>query len=218
MCIRDRYTTGNVSLVARPADNVRLSVGPSFLRDVDPRGFVANVTDPAAVRFSGVRSVFAKVEQRTFGMTTRIDATFSPTLTLEMFAQPFIAEGRFDRYNEYAAPRTTDARYYGQDGSSIIQTRDSSGHVTHHRIDPDGDGPARAFTLANPDFNLRSLRGTAVVRWEYRPGSTLFVVWTQQRSGGQALGGFDLDADRRALFSDRPVNVFQVKASYWVGR
>jgi len=211
------YATVNTSLVAKPAENVRVSVGPSFFRDVDPRGFVANITDTTATRFHGVRSVFAKVEQRTLGMTTRLDATFSPTLTLELFAQPFVAAGRYDRYNEYAAPRTTEALFYGQDVGTITEVRDASGRITHHRIDPDGAGAAREFTVANPDFNLRSLRGTAVMRWEYRPGSTLFMVWTQQRSGGQAVGDFDLNGDRRALLSDRPVNVFQLKASYWLG-
>ena len=71
--------------------------------------------------------------------------------------------------------------------------------------------------MGNPDFNFRSLRGTAVVRWEFRPGSTLFFVWTQERSGADAFGDFDFARDRSALFRDRPVNVFQIKASYWLG-
>jgi hypothetical protein len=92
------------------------------------------------------------------------------------------------------------------------------GHVDAYTIDPDGAGPAAAFTVGNPDFNIRSLRGTAVMRWEYRPGSTLFFVWTQERSGADAYGDFDFNRDRAALFRDRPINVFQVKATYWIGR
>ena len=68
------------------------------------------------------------------------------------------------------------------------------------------------------DFNFRSLRGTAVMRWEYRPGSTLFFVWTQERDGFDTFGNFDFNRDRSALFRDRPTNVFQVKATYWLGR
>jgi hypothetical protein len=70
----------------------------------------------------------------------------------------------------------------------------------------------------NPDFNVRSLRGTAVMRWEYRPGSTLYFVWTQVREGFDNFGTFDFSRDRSALFRDRPTNVFQVKATYWLGR
>ena len=57
-----------------------------------------------------------------------------------------------------------------------------------------------------------------MLRWEFRPGSTLFAVWTQERSGSAAFGDFDLGRDRAALFRDRPVNVFQLKATYWLGR
>ena len=64
---------------------------------------------------------------------------------------------------------------------------------------------------------VRSLRGTAVLRWEYHPGSTLFFVWTQERDGSAEFGDFQFGRDRSALFRDRPVNVFQVKASYWLG-
>ena len=95
--------------------------------------------------------------------------------------------------------------------------RDVNGSIISYHVDPDGTGPAAAFDVANPDFNFSSLRGTAVLRWEYRPGSTVFFVWTQQRSGSEAFGDFDFNRDKSALLSDRPVNVFQIKASYWLG-
>jgi Domain of unknown function (DUF5916) len=211
------YATSNVSLVVKPADNVRFSLGPAYLRDVDPRAFVTNVSDATATQFAGVRSVFAQLEQHNLSMTTRLDATFTPRLTLELFAQPFMASGRYSNLNEYSAPRTTDVVLYGRDVGTLDETRDATGRLTQYRVDPDGTGAASPFTVANPDFNVRSLRGTAVMRWEYRPGSTVFFVWTQQRSGRDGFGDFDFDRDRRALLSDRPVNVFQLKASYWVG-
>jgi hypothetical protein len=84
-------------------------------------------------------------------------------------------------------------------------------------VDPDGAGPAQPFTFGNPDFSFRSLRGNAVVRWEYRPGSTMFFVWTQQRSGVDPYGDFSFGRERRNLFGDRPENVFLIKVNYWVG-
>jgi hypothetical protein len=151
-------------------------------------------------------------------MNARVNATFTPNLTLELFAQPLIASGNYSELNEYRAPRTTDALVYGRDVGTMSEVRDTTGRVTRYLVDPDGTGPAAGFEVANPDFNFRSLRGTAVVRWEYRPGSTLFFVWTQQRSGSDAFGDFDFSRERSALLRDRPVNVFQVKASYWLGR
>lgn len=211
------FATGGVSLVVKPAENVRISLGPSYLYDVDPRAFVSNIVDPAATQFGGIRSVFARLEQHNLSMTARVNATFTPTLTLELYAQPLLASGRYSDLNEYRAPRTTDALVYGRDVGTMSELRDSTGRVSRYRVDPDGNGPAAGFEVANPDFNFRSLRGTGVLRWEYRPGSTLFLVWTQQRSGSDAFGDFDFQRDRSALFRDRPVNVLQLKASYWFG-
>ena len=85
-------------------------------------------------------------------------------------------------------------------------------------LDPDAGGPGAPFTIDNPNFSLRSLRGNAVLRWEYRPGSTLFFVWQQSRSESTAVGTFDLVRDRALLFRDRPINIFQLKVNYWLGR
>lgn len=73
------------------------------------------------------------------------------------------------------------------------------------------------FTIDNPDFNFRSLRGTAVLRWECRPGSTLFLVWNQSRSDVVSVGDFDFARDRQALFNARPDNIFVVKVNYYLG-
>jgi hypothetical protein len=104
---------------------------------------------------------------------------------------------------------------YGRDIGTIVRDPATSTYT----VDPDGSaGPAAPFTFDDPNFTRRSLRGTAVLRWEYRPGSTLFFVWTQQRSGSDAFGDFDIRRDTRSLFRDRPDNVFLVKATYWLGR
>lgn len=77
----------------------------------------------------------------------------------------------------------------------------------------DGSAP---FTL-EPDFTVRALQGNAVLRWEYRPGSALFVVWQQSRNGFDNAGDFRFGRDARGLFTDTPTNVFLVKLSYWLG-
>ena len=78
--------------------------------------------------------------------------------------------------------------------------------------------PAQAFTFGDPDFTFRSMIGNAVLRWEYRPGSTVFFVWTQNGTGSDTNGNFDFARERTAIFSDRPTNVFQVKVNFWLGR
>jgi hypothetical protein len=204
-------------LIFKPAVNLRISFGPSFSRQIEPKQFVNNFDDPTNTRFGGLRNVFARLDQRTLSMNTRVNATFTPNLTLEMFAQPFLASGRYADLAEYRAPRSGDIYLYGRDVGTVAEQRDASGHLVSTTVDPDGAGPASPFVVDNPDFNLRSLRGTAVLRWEYRPGSTMYFVWTQERSGYDVFGDFNFQRDRSALFRDRPVNVFQIKASYWLG-
>jgi hypothetical protein len=158
--------------------------------------------------------VFAFIRTRTLSMDTRVNWTFSPNLTLQLYAQPFIASGDYLRLREFAAPRTPTMRDYGRDAGTLTRNA-STGAYT---IDPDGAGPAAAFTIANPNFTARSLRGTAVLRWEYRPGSTIFFAWTQKRSGFTDDGTIDFSRDQAAMWRDPAENVFLVKVNYWLGR
>ena len=82
-------------------------------------------------------------------------------------------------------------------------------------IDPDGNGPAAPFTVSDPDFNFKSLRGSAVLRWEYMPGSAIYLVWTQQRVDDSDPGQFRLGRDFSTLFQSIPDNVFMIKLTYW---
>ena len=153
-------------------------------------------------------------------MDTRLNMTFTPTLTLQLFAQPFIASGSYSSFKEFAEVKSRKMNYYGRDNGSTITPTTSltSGRVSGYNIDPDGPGAAAPFSIDNPNFNFTSLRGTGVLRWEYRPGSTLYFVWTQQRDGSDVLGDFNFSRDRSALFRERPTNVFQIKGTYWIGR
>jgi hypothetical protein len=159
--------------------------------------------------------VFSDLEQRTVSMDTRISATFSPTLTLEIFMQPFISTGEYDDFKEYVAPRTTERRLF--DSAQLSALMSAAGRDSVYVLDPDRDPGTANFTFRNPDFNFRSLRGNAVLRWEYRPGSTLFLVWQQQRSGSHPYGDFSLSRDVDGVFDTRPDNIFLLKVSYWFG-
>ncbi len=202
------------SIAIKPATNVFVSLSPAFSDDQDPAQYVRTVTDPAATAFGGSRYVFALLHQRTVAVDTRLNITFNPDLTLELFAQPFIASGAYTSFRQFARPRTLDKQVYGQDAGTIAYAPASATYT----IDPDGAGAAAPFTIANPDFTVRSLRGNAVVRWQYRPGSTVFLVWTQERNGSDAGGQFDVHNQSSAIFRDRPVNIFLVKVNYWLGR
>jgi hypothetical protein len=207
------------SVTLKPSSRVLVSLGPSLDLDNTAQQYVDAITDAAvAPQFAGTRYIFGRLQQKTFSMDTRVNMTFTPNLTLEMFAQPFLASGKYSAFKEFAEVKSRRMNYFGRDnGSTVVRNTDPTGAVTY-TIDPDGAGPASSFNLDNPDFNLRSLRGTGVLRWEYRPGSTLYFVWTQERNGFDQFGDFNFGRDRSALFRDRPTNVFQIKGTYWIGR
>lgn len=198
----------------KPAANVFIQLSPRYQHSQDAAQYVEAVTDPTAAAFFGTRYVFGFVTTKVVSLDTRLNWTFTPNLTLQLFAQPFIASGDYSSFREFAAPRSIAKRVYGRD----IGTISYDAAANRYTVDPDAGGPAKAFTFDNPNFTASSLRGTAVLRWEYRPGSTLYFVWTQERSGLESLGSFDFQSARTQILRDRPTNVFQIKATYWLGR
>lgn len=205
----------SVSAGIRPASNVQLTVGPAFSQAKSTAQYLKRVSDPAATNFYGSRYVFAHLDQKQLSMTTRASVTFTPSLSLDVFAQPLIASGDYGDFEEFAAPRQERKQVYGVDIGTIATTED--GGKLSYTIDPDGAGAARSFTIGNPDFNFRSLRGTGVLRWEWRPGSTAYLVWTQTRSDVAPSGDLVFSRDRSALFSAPADNIFVLKFSYWLG-
>ncbi len=205
-------------IALKPASSVFISLTPTFASNGDAAQYVTAETDPTATAFYGRRYVFAYLKAQTWSLDTRVNWTFTPDLTLQLYAQPYFSSGDYSSFREFAAVRTIKKSVYGKDAGTIIRTPATSTTGATYTVDPDGAGPAAPFTFGDPNFAYRSLIGNAVLRWEYRPGSTVFFVWTQTRSGTNDVGNFDFTRDRVALMSDRPTNVFQIKVNYWLGR
>jgi hypothetical protein len=194
----------------KPAPNWSLSLGPEFNRTHTIAQYRTVVVDPAAENTFGRRYVFSTVDQTMLSLSTRLNFTFTPALTLQVFAQPFIASADFGAPGELAAPRTYEFLRYGVDLGEVEEVQ--GGRVIH----PQGAGEGISFFVSEGDFNVRSLRGNAVLRWEWRPGSTLYLAWQQMRESFDPVGDFDLARDQRALFRTRPDDVLVLKINYWL--
>lgn len=205
----------NLDITYRPTSSVQVSVGPGFNAFAYPYQFVTAAPDSTATEFFGTRYIFAELRQRTLSMNTRVNVVFTPRLTFEAFAQPFISTGDYFEFREFLRRRQSAMRNF--EPGTEITTETTAGGNTRYTVDADGpaaDG-AQPISFPEPDFNFRSLRGNAVLRWEYRPGSTLYLVWQQNRSASEAVGDLDFPRDRRALFGAHPDNIFLIKATYW---
>jgi hypothetical protein len=206
-------TSYSVRVGLKPNSTFDINLGPRLTINNSAAQYITYEDDPLATATYGRRYIFGELEQTTLSMETRLNVTFTPNLTLELFAQPFMASGDYGQIMELKAPGTFEFNRYGYDGSQI--TVDPDGDMT---VDPDGLGPAETFTVSNRDFNRVSLRGTGVLRWEWRPGSTLFLVWQQSRSDYYEDGNFDFTRDADAMWAANSDNVFMIKATYWIGK
>jgi len=205
----EHQTKADLTLSVRPSSALHLSIGPSFLRNRTLSQYVTSIVDPVATATFGTRYVFGTLDQNEVSMITRLDWTFTPTLSLQLFLQPLISAGDFSELKQLAEPRTYDFAVYGKDQGTATETPDGT------EIDP-GDGGA-IFTVPEQDFTVRSLRGNAVLRWEWRSGSTLFLVWQQNRENDSDGGSLRFDRDVNAVFSGGQArNLLAVKASYWL--
>ena len=172
------------------ASRVTAAIAPSFSRSRNDAQALGPRTD------SLTHYLFAHLDQKTFALTMRFTYPFSSTMSLQVYAQPFIAKGTFSNVRELSA--TPRAENYDD------------------RYQAYGD---TAFTNNIGGFNFKQFRSNVVFRWEYRPGSTLFVVWSQGRRGFTGIEGTQsFGGDIGDLFDLRPDNSFLVKVSYWINR
>ncbi|MEO8399558.1 MAG: DUF5916 domain-containing protein, partial [Ignavibacteriaceae bacterium] len=147
----------------RPSSNISFSISPFYERNHDHSQWIDSFEDSYASSTFGHRYVFGTLDQNTVGAGIRLNWTFNPQLSLQLYVQPLISSGSYTNFKELAAPKTYNFNIYGEGNSTFDE-----GNLT---ADPDGTGPAPAIEIDNPDFNFKSLRGNAVLRWEYLPGS-----------------------------------------------
>jgi hypothetical protein len=193
----------------RPSPALRISFSPEYETSRFAAQFLRQATDSTATDTYGQRYVFGALRYNELGLVTRVDWTFSPALSVQMFVQPLVADGRFSDFKSLRAPRTFEFDRFRESDGTL--TRDASGYVAHPT-------PGTSIAIGNPDFSTLTLVGNAVMRWEFRPGSALFVVWQQRRNGDDRRPGFVVSRDVGEIFRQAPENVFAIKATYWIGR
>jgi hypothetical protein len=186
---RSVFRNVNPFVSLRVSARFNTSLGVSYSWNHDDAQWFGNFTDLAAI----THYTFARLDQRTGSINWRVDYTISPTLSVQVYAQPFVSKGTYSNVREASSPR-----------ASRYQDRYAAYGDTAVTNNPGG-------------FNFKQFRSNTVLRWEYRPGSTLFLVWTQGRqdyTSAEGTNGFG--GDFRDLFRTRPDNTLLVKASYWL--
>jgi len=200
----DFNVSANLSI--RPTDQLEVRFGPSYSRNFSAWQYVTRRGTPSSPRY-----VVGGIERRSASVSARVDYTFSPSLSLQFYARPFLASGSYSALREVrdpgASPFAERFRTFTDAEAPLVDGV--------YSIDGDADG-VPDFTLDDPSFNVGSHQMNTVLRWEYRPGSTLFAVWTHDRNAfGRQPWNVGDGLDR--LFDTRATNVFQLKLTYWLG-
>src|SRR3989441_7888761 len=189
---RSRHLRLSPELDFKIASRVTAALSPSYSRRTNDIQSLGSTTDTTNVR----HYLFGHLEQKQLALTMRVTYPFTASMSLQVYAQPFVSKGTFSNVRELSAnPRAADyaSRYQAYGDTS--------------------------FTNNIGGFNFKQFRSNVVFRWEYRPGSTLFVVWSQGRQGSTGSeGARSFNGDLNDLFNLPPNNSFLVKLSYWINR
>jgi hypothetical protein len=195
----------SVEASIRPSGRLTFSATGQFLRLEDDLQYVGTVDTTG-----GTRWMLGRNDEHLWNLTLRVNLAITPDLTLTYYGSPFIASSRFTdirKATDTLSPVYED-RFYRYGPGEIAYSEEGNEYVIR-----EAGGPV--FTLPNPDFSVREFRSNLVARWEYKPGSALYVVWQQGRNGYDSYWDHSFHDNWSRLWNAPPDNVFLVKLSYW---
>jgi len=196
-----------MGLNIRPMNALSISFSPTFSISNRQLQYVE-----ATQINNSPRYIFAELDQKTVSFTFRLNYTFNPELSLEYYGQPFVSAGKYTNFKK--TTNTTAGKF--SDRYHIFSNNEISYNAVDNTIAIDeNSNSVPDYSFANPDFNFRQFRSNLVIRWEYSPGSTIFLVWSQGRTSTATNGSFEYGQDMKDLFGIVPHNIFLVKFSYW---
>lgn len=192
---------------------LRLEIEPGYSKQVQIAQYIDSFEDETAVDMFGSRHIVAQLDRKTVSAELRIDYTFTPKLSFQAYIQPYMTIGSYSHFKEFEKPESYDFIEYGKNADMEIIEEGSDGYYLY----PNSINGNEIY-IENPDFNYKALIGSAVLRWEFRPGSTLYIVWTRNGSDEQNPGVFNFNRDIKNLLNAESDNVFAVKLTYWFGK
>ncbi|NOY37448.1 MAG: carbohydrate binding family 9 domain-containing protein [Chlorobi bacterium] len=201
-------TSKNISggLTYRPTSTISITLRPKYSAASEELQYVTKTYFNNDERY-----IFAHINQKVLEMSIRLNVSITPNLNIQYWGQPFIAAGEYSDFKRVTEPHagTFTDRYHTFDNGEITYDTDGG----YYAIDEDLDGNTD-YAVGNPDFNFKTFKSNLVLRWEYVPGSNLYLVWSQDRNQFSPAGTMDFGTDLRNLANTHPHNIFLIKLSY----
>ncbi len=190
-------------ITIRPIQTLRIRLSGNYSENIDRLQYVATKDFSSEKRY-----ILGKINQKTLGLTFRVDLNLTPEFSVQYYGSPFVSMGNYkefkritdpsaqnydDRFSVYASPVLNNNIYSFDENNDFI---------------PD-------YYIDNPDFNFHQFRSNLVAKWEYRLGSFIYLVWSSERTGYTANQGASIKESFRELGKIVPNNIFLIKLSYW---
>jgi len=195
----------DINFTYRPADNISFSLSPNYFEYQTQLQYIDEVEYNNQPRY-----IFGSMNQKTFMVTARIDFNITPDLTIQYYASPFICAGDFSDFKRITDPKADEYknRFYIYGAELIYNNNDEAYEVDESK------NTQTDYSFGNPNFNFKQLRSNLVIRWEYTPGSLLYLVWSQGKTEEDSYGNFRYIDDMKNLFSTKGHNTFLIKISH----
>ncbi|MBL7965671.1 MAG: carbohydrate binding family 9 domain-containing protein [Prolixibacteraceae bacterium] len=198
-----------VSLGYRPSKSLKITLSPNFNSNEDELQYVTQQEYAGKTDY-----IFSRINQKTLSASLRVNYNITPDLSIQYWGQPFISSGKYSEFK-----RITNSRASEYNDRFQLMSTNELGYIPPDEVYKVSDTSGNfLYNFDQPDFNVKEFLSNMVVRWEYKPGSTLFLVWSQNRNQSVANGSFHFRDDLTDLFDDKPYNVFLVKMSFRIGR
>jgi hypothetical protein len=188
----------------RPLQMLKIGMSANMMKNHDLLQYVSALDYAASKRY-----IFGTIDQKTIGLTFRVDLNVTPEFSVQYYGSPFVSRGSysgFKRITDPVAPAFSDRfRVYDQ---PVLKNG-------QYGLDENGDKVAD-YAIGNPDFNFHQFRSNLVAKWEYRLGSYIYLVWSSDRTGNTGLSHASYGKSLNHLMKVFPNNIFLVKISYWL--
>ena len=202
----ERRINVGTEITYRPLDFLELSLSPGYMRSHQQVQYVETIDTDNESKY-----VVARIDQEMASADIRINISITPDLSIQYWGQPFVFSGNYSAYKNVTNTNVSDYR-----DQYHTFTEDEISHdpiENMYNVDENGNGQID-YRFDNPDFSFFEFRSNLVIRWEYIPGSTAYLVWSQGRTGDDSSGYFDANDHIRRLSAITPRNIFLLKFSY----
>ena len=197
----NEYTAG---VSVRPVNTLLLSMNIDYSQKMDKLQYVDSEIFRSANRY-----ILGQLNQETLGLTFRVDYNITPEISLQYYGSPFATQGTYTDFKVVTKARDSDFH----NRFRIIQNPVLSNGYEYF-ADENSDGVVD-YSFKKPDFNFNQFRSNMVFRWEYRPGSQIFLVWSNERTDWLNPGNEPLRNAATRLMNAAPNNIFLIKFNYW---